>query len=158
MSTGRQDPIPALSQEREVGRIVDLVGYQLRRSYFHSIQLFAAATAGLDITPIQYGMLEAILESGVLVQKDAAARLGSPPQSVVPLVRDLEERGLVERIRSETDRRRHLLAVTRAGLDLLVEVRDLITGVEADLAVGLAPGERDQLLDLLGRLRRGPPV
>lgn len=158
MATGRQDPIPATSQEREVGWLVDLIGYQLRRSYFHSIQLFAAATAGLDITPIQFGILETILESEVLVQKDVAARLGSPPQSVVPLVRDLEDRGLVERVRSETDRRRHLLAVTKDGLALLVEVRDRVTGVEADLAGDLAPGERDHLLDLLRRLRRDPPV
>ncbi|MCY4104286.1 MAG: MarR family transcriptional regulator [bacterium] len=139
-------------------RLVGLVGYQLRRSYFHSIQLFAAATNGPDITPLQYGILETIHDSEVLAQKHVAARLGSPPQSLVPLVRDLEDRGLVERVRSEVDRRRHLLTLTEAGLDLLVEIRDRVTGVEAGLTGGLAAGEREQLLDLLCRLRRGTPV
>ena len=144
---------PAPLQEREVDRLIGLVGYQLRRSYFFSIQLFASATAGLDITPIQYGILETILESEALAQKDVAERLGSPPQSVVPLVRDLEDRGLVERVRSEADRRRHLLALTKHGLALLVEIRDRVAGVEADLARDFAPAERSQLIDLLCRLR-----
>ena len=144
---------PAPLQEREVDRLVGLVGYQLRRSYFFSIQLFASATAGLDITPIQYGILETILESEALAQKDVAERLGSPPQSVVPLVRDLEDRGLVERVRSEADRRRHLLALTKRGLALLVEIRDRVAGVEADLARDFDPDERSQLIDLLCRLR-----
>ena len=147
------NPSPAPLQEREVDRLVGLVGYQLRRSYFFSIQLFASATAGLDITPIQYGILETILESEALAQKDVAERLGSPPQSVVPLVRDLEDRRLVERVRSEADRRRHLLTLTKHGLALLVEIRDRVAGVEADLARDFDPDERSQLIDLLCRLR-----
>ena len=148
----------ALSQEQEVDRLVGLVGYQLRRSYFFSIQLFASATAGLDITPIQYGILETILESEVLAQKDVAERLGSPPQSVVPLVRDLEDRGLVERVRSEVDRRRHLLVLTEHGLAQLAETRERVAGVEAELARDFSPDDRNRLLDLLCRLRRDPPA
>lgn len=158
MSTNNPESSEALSQEQEVDRLVGLVGYQLRRSYFFSIQLFASAAAGLDVTPIQYGILETILESEVLAQKDVAERLGSPPQSVVPLVRDLEDRGLVERVRSEVDRRRHLLALTKHGLDLLAEIRDRVAGVEADLVRDFAPGDRSKLLDLLRRLRRDPPA
>ncbi|MCY3953265.1 MAG: MarR family transcriptional regulator, partial [bacterium] len=120
-------------------------------------QVTLTASSPVD-TPLQYGILETIHDSEVLAQKHVAARLGSPPQSLVPLVRDLEDRGLVERVRSEVDRRRHLLTLTEAGLDLLVEIRDRVTGVEAGLTGGLAAGEREQLLDLLCRLRRGTPV
>ena len=148
----------ALSQEQEVDRLVGLVGYQLRRSYFFSIQLFASATAGLAITPIQYGILETILESEVLAQKDVAERLGSPAQSVVPLVRDLEDRGLVERVRSEVDRRRHLLVLTKHGLAQLAETRERVAGVEAELARDFSPDDRNRLLDLLCRLRGDPPA
>ena len=157
MSNTSSESSEALSQEQEVDRLVGLVGYQLRRSYFFSIQLFASATAGLDITPIQYGILETVLESEVLAQKDVAERLGSPPQSVVPLIRDLEDRGLVERVRSEVDRRRHLLALTKHGLALLAETRERVAGVEAELARDFSPDDRSKLLDLLCRLRRDPP-
>lgn len=156
MSINGPESTPTTSQDREVDRLVDLVGYQLRRSYFHSLQLFAQATAGLDITPVQYGILETILEDEMLAQRDLAERLGSPPQSVVPLARDLEDRGLVKQVRSEADRRRRLLTLTERGLALLVEVRDRALGVEAEMAGRFAPGERDQLLDLLRRLRGDP--
>ena len=151
-------PSPALSRGREPDRLVDLVGYQLRRSYFHSRQLFAFATSGLDITAIQYGILETILDSEVLAQRDVADRLGSPQQSVVPLVRDLEDRGLVARVRSQVDRRRHVLALTASGLALLGEVRDRVASSEAQLVSGFTPGERNQLLDLLCRVRGEPPA
>lgn len=155
--SGSPEPPPALSQEHEVDRLVGLVGYQLRRSYFRSLQFFAAATAGLDITPIQYGILETVLESDVLAQRDIADRLGSAAQSVVPLIRDLEDRRLVKRVRSKADRRRHQLTLTKDGLDLLVELRERVTGIEADLVSGFAPGERSQLIDLLRRLGQDPP-
>ena len=154
----RRGPSPALSRGREPDRLVDLVGYQLRRSYFHSLQLFASATSGLAITPIQYGILETILDPELLAQRDIADRLGSPPQSVVPLVRDLEDRGLVERVRSQDDRRRHVLALTGDGLTLLGKVRKRVVDSEAQLVSGLAPEERDQLLDLLCRVRGEPPA
>lgn len=143
---------------QEADRLVGLVGYQLRRGYFHSIQLFAAATADLEVTPIQYGILETILDSDELAQKDVAERIGSPPQSVVPLVRDLEERGLVGRIRSDVDRRRHFLSLTSDGLALLAEVRNRVSDSEARLVGGLAPDERKRLLELLRRLREDSPA
>lgn len=155
MANGR-NPSPALSWGREPDRLVDLVGYQLRRSYFHSRQLFASATSGLDITPVQYAILESILDSEGLAQGDVADRLGSPPQSVVPLVRDLENRGLVERVRSQVDRRRHVLTLTANGLALLGEVRDRVVSSEAQLVSGFTPKEREQLLDLLCRVRGEP--
>lgn len=152
----KQRPSPAQSQGREPARLVDLVGHQLRRSYFHSRQLFASATSGLEVTPIQHAILETILDSDVQAQGDIADRLGSPPQSVVSLVRNLEDRGLVERVRSQADRRRHVLTPTKDGLALLGEVRDRVVISEDQLVSGFAPNERAQLLDLLRRVRGEP--
>lgn len=80
-----------------------------------------------------------------------ADRLGCDPSNVTGLADRLEERGLVERRRSEHDRRVTELIRTGAGSALVADVQDAIFD---DLPIyrGLDGGERAQLRRLLAKV------
>jgi DNA-binding MarR family transcriptional regulator len=86
-----------------------------------------------------------------VAMKDLAAWLRIAPPSVTTLVRRLEEVGLVERVRSESDSRVWLLRLTPYGRDLSERMRRRRLEHMGRLLATLAPGDQALLLDLLGR-------
>jgi DNA-binding MarR family transcriptional regulator len=72
----------------------------------------------------------------------------------VPVMAELEGRGLIARRPSDNDRRAHVVALTPAGLKLTVKLLELHRRLEEDLAKELGTSERNQLLQLLKRFRK----
>lgn len=143
----------ALTQKEVKSDILnDLTGYKLRRGYYIAAQLFAETFADQGVTPIQFAIMNIIAVDDALSQKEIAANIGSSPQVIVPLVRDLEKRKLVVRIRSEADRRYHHLSLTEKGEQLLAYLNDTIPIVETRLLAGLTKEERKTLQRLLYKL------
>ncbi len=90
--------------------------YQIRRFLRFSEQ--AAERAGLE--PRQHQLLLAVKgHSGEPTVGDLAERLQLRHHSVVGLIDRLEERGLVDRSRAETDRRHVRVRLTRKGESVL---------------------------------------
>ena len=58
-------------------------------------------------------------------QRELATRLGTTPSRIVPLLDSLEQRALVERSRSERDRRNYELSLTETGQALLAPLRTI---------------------------------
>ena len=133
-------------------QLSSLVGYNLRRGYFIAAQLFSDVFAEMGITPIQFAILNVVGLDDSLSQKEVAANIGSSPQALVPLMRDLETRGLVSRMRSEIDRRHHHLSLTAEGETLLAELNRMVPAVEARLLRGFSDEERQLFLELLKKL------
>ncbi|HEX2368404.1 MAG TPA: MarR family winged helix-turn-helix transcriptional regulator [Acidimicrobiia bacterium] len=75
-----------------------------------------------------------------------------PPPSMVALVDDLEEQRLIERRPDPKDRRVNHLYLTSGGHQALRKVMKVSAEHEAELCAGLAPAEREQLIELLSRL------
>jgi DNA-binding MarR family transcriptional regulator len=74
---------------------------------------------------------------------------------VVSLIDSLQERGLVERIRSSTDRRNYELHLTDAGKRVLRELRGIAEQHEAELLAPLTTEQIGQLDVLLAQLASG---
>ncbi len=68
-----------------------------------------------DLTASQFGILETLLHLGPLCQKELAHKLLVSGGNVTIVVDNLEERGLVTRTRSTSDRRLVTVALTPAG-------------------------------------------
>lgn len=64
----------------------------------------------------------------------------------------LEERGLVERTTSPTDRRRVIVRLTPLGLDLVQEVAPTHLATEEQILTELSPRARDQLVASLRKV------
>lgn len=121
----------------------------------HAADLFAERVAGLGLTPRDAGALRALGRSPGISQRELATRLGTVPSRLVALIDDLEERGLVERIRSPKDRRNYQLHLTDAGGELLTSLRAAAEAHQAGLLEPLDAAERLALSRLLTKVATG---
>jgi DNA-binding MarR family transcriptional regulator len=112
------------------------------------------ALAGLNLTFARYEVLMLLLFSrtGALPLGKVGARLQVHPASVTNAVDRLEADDLVRRRPHPTDGRTTLAKITPAGRDL---ARKATAELNASVfgATGLTPGQLDQVVDLLRRLR-----
>lgn len=114
------------------------------------------ARAGAEATLTARGLrprhlvaLTLLAETGPAAQQDLAAALRLDPSNLVGLLNQLDADGLVIRRRSPADRRRHIVELTPHGRTVLEEVLEALHDVEAEVLRGLAPDQRDHLIDLL---------
>lgn len=113
---------------------------------------FAERTRELGLSPSDAGVLRILGRSPGLSQRSLADRLGSVPSRLVPLIDSLEGRGLVERVRSSSDRRNYELRLTAEGEKTLMSLRKIAKQHEAELMAPLTTSQSTQLGDLLARL------
>src|SRR3954462_241083 len=79
------------------------------------------ALAEMGLSGRQYMLLAGLRAAAAPSQLELAGLCGLLPAQVVPVLDKLEERGLVVRTRSETDRRRYVVSLTDKGRDALEE-------------------------------------
>jgi DNA-binding MarR family transcriptional regulator len=113
---------------------------------------FAERMGELELTPAQAGILNAVRAGPGISQQTLADRLGMLPSALVGFIDGLEERGLLERARSDTDRRRNSLLLTAAGNQTLAAIGALARAHDEELCAALTPAQRDRLADLLTRI------
>ena len=87
-------------------------------------------------------------------QTELARALGMDKSAVVPIIDDLEQRGLARRVRSAEDRRRHALEVTGAAQALIDQMHAAVTSVGRPIRQTMTPEEYRLLLSLLERSYR----
>ncbi len=109
----------------------------------------AAAAADQDLTAQQAHLL--YLAGAGASMRDLAERLACDPSNVTGLADRLEERGLIRRRRSPTDRRITQLMRTEAGSAAVASIEEHMF---ADLPIyrGLTSQERRQLQGLLAKV------
>lgn len=125
------------------------IAFLLAQLGAHAAERFADRIAGLDLTPPQAGLLRAIAMEPGRSQQAIATQLGIPPSRFVFLVDALEQRGLVQRRRNETDRRLYALHLTAEGEDLMAKLHAVGAAHEEDICDGLTPGQRQALRETL---------
>jgi DNA-binding MarR family transcriptional regulator len=119
-----------------------------------------AFTAGLrrhDLSPVHFGVLNALDGYGALHQRRLATLLGVDRQTLANVAADLESRDLIQRHRPERDRRTQVLTITRAGLALLHNADTEAVAIEQALFAALPPHERDALFAALRHLAHSDP-
>jgi DNA-binding MarR family transcriptional regulator len=129
--------------------LVGHAGYAVRRFQIWIFQDFIRTLASVDITPTQYSVLTVIGANPGLSQMAVAQRLGIERARLVHLLDSLEDRKLVRRVRSRTDRRSHALHLTAPGQASLRQFKLLAAEHERHVADKIGRENREQLLRIL---------
>ena len=87
-----------------------------------------------------------------VTQQQLVERTRIDPSSMVGLLDELEERGLAERRRHPSDRRKHALHLTAKGRRTLGRAREVARGVVEKVLAPLNQRERETLQGLLRKL------
>ncbi len=105
---------------------------------------------GLNVR--QYGLLLLLHTQGPQAQIELSQQVGLDRTSVMRTVDLLEGRSLVRRGPDPVDRRKHSVALTAAGAELVNATLPAVRSAEGEVTGALSAQEQAQLLGLLVRL------
>jgi MarR family transcriptional regulator, organic hydroperoxide resistance regulator len=132
-----------------------LLGYRLRRAQGAMHRDYIAAVAGLDLTQKQTATLWLIHANPGAAQVSVAAALGMDRATMMSVIDRLEDRRLLVRKRSTSDRRRQALYLTAEGEDILRKVKARIAKHEERFKAMFSAQELDALLAALQKFQQG---
>lgn len=137
-----------------VGRLGENIGFLAARFSYFAARIARDALSPFDLSTRLYSVLELASTGSGMSQREIGRALCLDPSNVLRLVDQLDERGLVERVRDANDRRITIIRATDAGRDLAADAGDALDdGYEALLAE-LTLAERADATRLLARLGR----
>jgi len=111
--------------------------------------------AEADITPVQFALLNALLDSPGIDQVSLAKRVAFDPATSGSVIGRLEAKGWIVRQADPADKRRKLLVVTSQGAQAMVEIQAKVAIVQAKILSPLSPEEQRQFVPMLLRLVQG---
>ncbi len=111
-----------------------------------------AHLADHNLTLSQFGALEALYHLGTLSQRELAHKLLKSTGNISIVLKNLEKRGLISRVRSADDTRYMEVCITEAGRSLLASFfADHVRGIVEEMSV-LTPQEQEELARLCRKL------
>ncbi len=132
----------------------EAVLYRLRRAQLSVVSDFNESLLKFGLRPADFSVLILVANNTGLKQSDVAEALGIQRANFVAIIDGLEDKGLLMRRRSETDRRVHYLDMTPEGKSVLDEILTIWRDHEDKLVDRLGgEGARDQLIGLLRRIQ-----
>lgn len=150
--TGADDFTPNVSR-LDFSVMDDAVGYRLRRAQLAVFQHFNEAFSSKGLRPTDFAVLLLLTRNEGSKQSEVAEALGIQRANFVAIVDGLENKGFIERRKSESDRRVQSLYMTPAGQDYLEELMPIWLGHEQWVLNQLGGvAERDMVNKLLARL------
>jgi DNA-binding MarR family transcriptional regulator len=135
--------------------LLESLGFLITRVHLRMHRAFSEALAPLQIVPAHFGLLTTLATLGPVPQSEIGRRLGVSGASVVQLVDDLEERGLLERKRLEWDRRTQVLHLKPGAAAVLEQARQLAEQTLAQRLGTLDVKQTKRLVVLLQRFVTG---
>ena len=123
-----------------------------RRFHQICVGVIAEILEGQGMTPIQWGVMVAVLEEPGSGQAHIAKRVGIDAVTLGQMIDALEKKGLVKRQIDPDDRRGRKLFITRRGTELRVRLSPTMLEAQERLLSPLTKAERTALLDMLARV------
>jgi DNA-binding MarR family transcriptional regulator len=135
-------------------RLMHLVGYAASRASIELKKVFARHLGPLELKAVEFSILVLVAHNDEVNQRQLGQALDvSPPNMAVTLDR-MVERGWVERVRSEKDRRAMIIHLTKKGCELVARAEKIAATMEEDALRRLSSAERALLLELLFKVAR----
>jgi DNA-binding MarR family transcriptional regulator len=130
-------------------------GHLIRRAHQLAVAIFMEETADFGVTPVQFAILNALIEEPGEDQVTLAAQVAFDAATFGSVITRLEAKGWVRRKPDARDRRRKLLWVTAEGERAARAMKRAVAKVQTRILGPLETAEREQLLNLLNKLVTG---
>ena len=127
----------------------------IRRTHQIAVALFMEEAAAFGVTPVQFAILSALMDSPGQDQVSLAARVAFDAATSGSVIGRLETKGWVRRQADPLDRRRKRLWITPQGRAVALQMKRAATRTQKRLMAPLDATEREQLGRLLGKLMAG---
>lgn len=130
-------------------------GHLIRRAQQLAVAVFMEETAGFDATPVQFAILNALMDDPGEDQVTLAARVAFDAATFGSVIGRLEGKGWVRRESAAQDKRRKLLWTTPEGEAVAARMTRAVSRAQARIVPPLMAAERSELARLLGKLVAG---
>lgn len=128
----------------------DQVGYKLRLANQKHLEVFSRMMP--DVTPTQFAVLARLRDTGPVSQNQLGRMVGMDAATTKGVIDRLRAKGFVQSFKSQTDMRRHEIALTDAGRTFADTAVDVALEISQATTANLTRRELAQLLALLDKL------
>ena len=130
-------------------------GHLIRRAQQLAVAIFMEETAAFDATPVQFAILNALIDCPGEDQITLAGRVVFDPATLGSVIGRLEAKDWVKRVADPADKRRKLLWITPQGEQIALKMKRAVSRAQQRIVGPLDEDERAQLGLLLGKLIAG---
>jgi DNA-binding MarR family transcriptional regulator len=130
-------------------------GHLVRRTQQIAVALFMAELAREDVTPVQFAILNALMDTPGIDQVTLASLVAFDAATSGSVIGRLEAKGWIRREPDQVDRRRKLLWVTESGQEANLQMKSAVENVQQKLLSPLNAEEAKTLVSLLSKLVAG---
>jgi DNA-binding MarR family transcriptional regulator len=134
------------------GPLAHWVGFNLRMAQEAAFEAFSRGSEAIGERPGRFATLTIIARNPGISQTELSHANGRDKSSLTPVVEDLVRRGLVERKRTDGDRRTYRLNLTSAGRKTLTEMTRCARRHERNLDRIIGGRDRKRFLAVLKRI------
>ncbi|MFO1279591.1 MAG: MarR family transcriptional regulator [Burkholderiaceae bacterium] len=127
-------------------------GHLVRRAHQLAVALFMEETAAFDVTPVQFAILNALIDIPGEDQVTLATRVAFDAATSGSVIGRLEARGWIRREVDPKDKRRKLLWVTAEGEEAVLRMKPGVARVQQRLLAPLSEPDQAQFVNLLAQL------
>ena len=130
----------------------DAPGHLIRRAQQLAVAIFMEETASFGATPVQFAILNALMDDPGEDQITLSSRVAFDPATFGSVVGRIEDKGWVTRKADPADKRRKLLWITAEGEKVALSMKRAVAKAQQRIVAPLNADERAQLSVLLGKL------
>lgn len=139
---------------RTPARLEGRATWLVSRAYARSSGLLSAGfeAHGSGLRGYHYRLLAALEEWGPASQAELGRKTGIDRSDVTAALTDLESRNLVERSVDPEHKRRNIVTITEEGAERLLELDNVLDGIQEEFLAPLTAAQRRQFIALMSRL------
>ena len=116
------------------------------------MSLFAEETAAFGVTPVQFAILNAVMDAPGIDQITLAGMVVFDAATIGSVIARLEKKAWLRREAATEDRRRKLLWLTHEGQAAVLAMQRSVETVQQRILSPLSPDERETFVKLLRKL------
>ena len=132
---------------QRLGFIVNRTSWAMRRRVQSAI-----ISSGHNLTPEQWISLNLLFEMGEMTQTELAWVMNAEKASVTRMIDALSEQGLVERKPFPDDRRKHMVSISKEGIEVRAVIAPQVFEQYEKMVEGITEEEKQVVTNILTRI------